>query len=364
MRAWIQSFVSLQIAGHEVWRIVLLFASILIGWILGKVARLLLLRSADRAGERQHPAVAVACRSLSRPIVLLFVAIGVRVGLGFLLLGERIADLGNTMTSLLVVFSIGWMLYELVDLVDVWLGALAARTSSKMDAMLAPLVRKSLRVTIVVLTLVQVAQVLSEQPLTSILAGLGVGGLAIALAAQDSLKNFFGSIVILADKPFEIGDRIKVDVVDGSVVEVGFRSTKIRNLDGHLVTIPNGDLANKSIENITRRPNIKKVMNLGLTYGTPPEKVARAMEILRELVANHEGMNPDLPPRVTFNEFKSDSLNLFVLLWYHPADFWAFAAFQEKLHLDILRRFDEDGIQFAFPTRTVHLVQEDARGGT
>lgn len=361
MMALIDTLQSVRVADHELWRVLLLFVSILVGWILGKVAQHLLLRAADRAHSAQRETAAVACRSIAKPVVLLLVTIGVRQGLTALLLGEGIADLAGTATSILIALSIGWMLYALVDLVDVWLGMLAERSESKMDAMLAPLVRKSLRVTIVVLTLVQMAQIVSDQPLTSILAGLGVGGLAIALAAQDSLKNFFGSIVILADKPFEIGDLVAVDGMDGFVEEVGFRSSKIRNFEGHLVTIPNGDLANKTIRNIFRRRNIRKLLNLSLTYGTPPDKVERAMEILRELLADHEGMHPDLPPRVAFTEMKSDSLNLMVLLWYHSTDWWAFMAFQDRLHLDILRRFNQEGIEFAFPTRTVHLVQEPGK---
>ncbi len=362
MTVLLEKLQSIRIADHELWRVSLLFGAILIGWILGKVAQVLLLRAADRAEAGKRQTAAVACRSIAKPVVLLLVTVGVRQGLAALLLSERIADLASTATSVLIALSIGWMIYALVDLVDVWLGMLAVRTASQMDAMLAPLVRKSLRVTIVVLTLVQVAQIVSDQPLTSILAGLGVGGLAVALAAQDSLKNFFGSIVILADKPFEIGDLISVDGMDGFVEEVGFRSCKIRNFEGHLLTIPNGDLANKTIRNIFRRRNIRKLMNLSLKYGTPPEKVQRAMEILRELLADHEGMHPDLPPRVAFSEMRNDALNLMVLLWYHSKDWWAFMAFQDRLHLDILRRFNEENIEFAFPTQTVHLVREDAQG--
>jgi len=227
--------------------------------------------------------------------------------------------------------------------------------------MLVPMVRKSLRVTVVILVLVQIAQILSEKPITSIIAGLGIGGLALALAAQDTVKNFFGSVVLFVDKPFEMGDRIVVEGQDGSVEEVGFRSTKIRTLDGHLVTVPNGELANKMIRNIGKRPFIKRIANLSITYDTPPEKVDRAIEIVKEILDGHEGMHPDYPPRVYFNELNADSLNIIVMYWYHPPDYWAYMGFTERFNKEVFRRFAEEGIEFAFPTQTLYLAGDQAR---
>ena len=135
--------------------------------------------------------------------------------------------------------------YSLINVIDHLLINLTKKTSTTLDDMVAPMVRKTLRVVVVVLVFVQIAQVLSDKPITSILAGLGVGGLAVALAAQEAIKNFFGSLIIFTDKPFELGERICVSDYDGFVEEVGFRSTRIRTLDGHLVTIPNGELASQ-----------------------------------------------------------------------------------------------------------------------
>jgi len=206
-----------------------------------------------------------------------------------------------------------------------------------------------------------VAQVVSDKPVSSILAGLGIGGLAFALAAQDSLKHLFGSVVIFADRPFEVGDRLVVDGHDGPVEEVGFRSTRLRTLDGHLVTIPNGELVNKSIKNISKRPYIRRLCNFTITYDTPPDKVERAVAIIKELLDNHEGMHPDFPPRVYFNDFNSASLNLFVIYWYHPPAYWDFLAFGERFNLAVFRRFGEEGIDFAFPTQTLYLAGDEKR---
>jgi len=249
----------------------------------------------------------------------------------------------------------------MVEIVTTILLLRAEKTASKMDDMLAPILSKSLRATVIVLALVQIAQILSGKEITSILAGLGIGGLAVALAAQDTLKNLFGSMVLLADKPFEIGDRINVDGHDGPVEAVGLRSTRIRTLDGHLVTIPNGELANKPIWNIAKRPYIRRLFNITITYDTPPEKVEEAKTILEGILENHEGLNPDFPPRVYFKDFNDASLGFLCLYWYHPPAYWDYLKYSEQVNLQILDRFNKAGIDFAFPTQTLHLAGDSKR---
>ncbi len=283
------------------------------------------------------------------------------LGLTFLGLKAKVAEVANTAGAILLAVGVGYLLYWLVEVPTAWLTRMAVKTKSKLDDMLVPVIRKSLRVTVVLLVLVQIAQVLSDKPITSIIAGLGIGGLAFALAAQDSIKNIFGSIVLFVDKPFEIGDRIVVDGHDGPVEEVGLRSTRIRTLDGHLITVPNGQLANKTIQNIGKRPFIKRTANITITYDTPPEKIDKALEILKELLANHEGMNKELPPRVYFSDFNAYSLNLLVIYWYHPPNYWEFMAFGERFNKEVFQRFNEEGIEFAFPTQTLFLAGDPAR---
>jgi MscS family membrane protein len=186
-----------------------------------------------------------------------------------------------------------------------------------------------------------------------------VGGIAVALAAQDTLKNFFGSVMILLDKPYSVGQRVTVKGHDGVVEEIGLRSTRIRLLTGHQTTVPNEQMANVDVENIGRRPHIRRLTNITITYDTPPEKVEKAVNIIETILDNHEGMKPDFPPRVYFNEFNSDSLNILVLYWYHPPDYWSFLTFSQGVNLQIMREFEKEGIRFAFPTSTTYLTQDD-----
>ena len=350
-----------EIMGNSLWRILTLFSIILVSLLLGKITKILLVRLANKFEKANKPLTATTFNAVSKGAVFLLAAAGISLGLATLELKGWVAEASDTLSAILLSIGVGYFLYWLVDIPTTWFSRMAGRTQTKLDDMLVPIIRKSLRVTVVILVLVQIAQILSDKPITSIIAGLGIGGLALALAAQDTVKNFFGSVVLFVDKPFEMGDRIVVDGQDGSVEEVGLRSTKIRTLDGHLVTIPNGELANKLIRNIGKRPYIRRVANITITYDTPPEKIDRAIQIIKELLNNHEGMHPDFPPRVFFNEFNADSLNILVIYWFHPPEYWAYLEFTEKFNKELFRRFNEEGIEFAFPTQTLYLAGDAAR---
>ena len=186
----------------------------------------------------------------------------------------------------------------------------------------------------------------------SLLAGLSVGGLALGLAAQDTVANLFGAVAIFLDKPFHMGDRIKVEGVEGVVEAIGLRSTSVRSLDGHHVTIPNKLMGNAIITNITRRPTIKTEMNLGLTYDTPMEKVKRATLVLEEIFR----ANPKTADLIiSFNKFGDSALNLLVVHVWNGTDAKAHLAEMQELNLQIKQRFDAEKIEFAFPTQTVYL---------
>jgi MscS family membrane protein len=219
--------------------------------------------------------------------------------------------------------------------------------------------------------------------LAPLLAGIGIGGFAIALAARPTLENIIGSFMIFADKPFKVGQRIKVTNYDGIVEEIGLRSTKIRLLNGNLTSIPNEKMVTLEIENIGRRPYIRRTFNICITYDTSPDKIIRAVKILGEILAvptksdsekensndnsigevnkphRNEAINkPDFPPRIYFSDFNSDSLNIYVSYWYHPPEWWEYNEHAHRINLQIKEKFNAEGIEFAFPTQTIHLSDE------
>jgi len=347
------------VAGNTLWRIAGLFGLLLVGFTAGKLLKFLLSRRAEDLRETR-PITAASLGAVGRAAPFFAFAFGLAAGTSFLVLNGA-GELVGTCVAIIITLAISWTAICLVEAPKTWMTQRAGQTESKLDDMLAPIVSKSLIATIVVLTLVQIAQILSGKEITSILAGLGIGGLAFPLAAQDTIKNLFGSMVLLADRPFEVGDRIQVDSTDGTVETVGMRSTRVRTLTGHLVTIPNGELANKAIENVSKRPHIRRIFNITITYDTPPRKVKEAKAILEDIMKDHEGMDPEFPPRVFFNEFQDCALNLFCIYWYHPADWWAYNELTERINLEILERFNASGIDFAFPTQTLHLAGDPSR---
>jgi len=194
-------------------------------------------------------------------------------------------------------------------------------------------------------------------PITTLLAGAGIGGLAVALAAQSTLKDLLGTMMILLDKPYRVGERIILKQYDGIVDEIGLRSTKLRLLTGHMASIPNDLMAHTEIENVGRRPYIRRVSDIRIPLDTPREKVEQAIAEIRTALDDHEGMVPEFPPRVYFNDFNPDSFNIRVIYWYTPPNYWDFLAFSEKINMAIMRAFAQRQIKFSLPLRITETTK-------
>jgi MscS family membrane protein len=271
----------------------------------------------------------------------------------------RAAHRAGTLT--IIVFT--WTVIRLIDLVfNWWVIRLRKRGQDATTVVLQP-VRKIFKIVIAMLAMLAMLLWLDNIGfnISALLAGLGVGGIAVALAAQDTLKNFLGSLMIFLDKPYEVGERIVVQGHDGVVEEIGLRSTKMRLLTRHQTTIPNDEMARIDIENIGRRPHIRRLTNIAIRYDTPVEKIEKAVRIIDDLLENHAGMDPEFPPRVFFNEFNKDSLNIIMLYWYHPPAYRDFLAFNQKVNTQIMREYEKEGIKFALPGIRTYLTQDDGQ---
>jgi MscS family membrane protein len=344
------------------WRYLAVLAALIIISTGGKLLNSLLSNiTAALADTAEKERLRLVFKAALWPIRLLLVAIVIYAIKALLMLPAEADRLLGTTIDVLAAIVVVVFAYRLLDLLEFELTKFSEREDTRLDLNFVKLIRMITHVLVVVFGGVYILQALTGKPLNALLAGLGIGGLAVALAAQDTLKNFFGSIMIMLDKPFTVGDRVVADGVDGPVEDIGFRSTRIRTLTGHLVAIPNEKMASINIENIGRRPSIRRLTNIGITYDTPPEKVERALAIIREVLENHEGMDPEFPPRVYFDEFNDASLNIVMIYWYFPPNYWDFLAFSERVNLRIMRAFEAEGIEFAFPTSTTYLAQDDRR---
>ncbi len=183
-------------------------------------------------------------------------------------------------------------------------------------------------------------------PLTTLVAGVSVGGLTVALAAQDGLKNLFGSLMILLDRPFQVGDEIRIKGHEGTVESVGLRSTRIREDSGHEVSISNEEMARLDSENISRRSHLLRREILRLRPDTPAERIRSFVEFLRGILERHEGFDPNHPPSVRLG-ISDDAVTVKITYWYHPPNSAAFTAFNERVTLRILEEMAQEGIQLA-----------------
>lgn len=356
---WLGQWTGFSLGGNTVTDFLGLFVVILLAYAAGRIVRFSLARTATRLDALHRIILAETARSLARSLPLLIVFSGVSLGLTtFIQMSMPVLGTSSGILHAMIAAAVGLGLYRLVDVANLWATEQARKSHNRLDDMLVPILRASLRAMVVVLTVVQIVTDLSEKSVTSLIAGLGIGGIAVALAAQDSIRNFFGSILIFFDKPFGVGDRVIVDAHDGTVEEVGLRSTRIRTSDGHLVSIPNGELASKVIRNVGRRPFVRRAFQIDLPYDTPCDLVQRAVEVLKEILRDHEGMQAAFPPRVHLRDFTPSALVIEAIYWYHPGgDHWRYMAFSEKVNFEILRRFDEEGIQFAYPGRPPRPTQ-------
>ncbi len=216
-----------------------------------------------------------------------------------------------------------------------------------------PLIKKTLFVVAVIIGVIIIADSLGAK-VGALLASLGIGGLAFALAAQDTIANLFGSLVVVMDQPFKVGDAVKVGASTGTVEDIGLRSTKIRLLDRSLVIIPNKSVASEAIINLSRFTQRRIEQTLGLTYDTTPEQMEQLLAELRTLLCQEPEVDP-ASVLVTFNNLGPSSLDILVIYTTVSPDAGASLRLKERLNLAIMRAVAARGLAFAFPTQTVHL---------
>jgi len=242
--------------------------------------------------------------------------------------------------------------------------AAAAAPWSKVNPSLSgllPLGRKLAKIVLLAIGVVSVLNELGFQ-VASLLAGLGIGGIALALAAQKTVENLFGSVAIGVDQPFRVGDFVRIEDVVGTVEAIGMRSTRIRTLDRTVVSFPNGKLADLKAETFAARDRLRLFVNLGLAYGTTAAQLRAILAGVEGALRGHPRIWPD-GISVRFTEVRESSLNVEVMAWFQITDWNAFTAERQELLLRFLEVVEAAGTTLAYPTRTVHLVQRPPAGG-
>jgi MscS family membrane protein len=291
------------------------------------------------------------------PLAWVFVCLFWLGSFDALSLGGNLQKYLSLLVQIIFVFQVIRMLYIGVDAISRVLADFAARTETTMDDQLVPMASKTLKILIVVMGVLIALQNFGVN-VASVLAGLGLGGLAFALAAKDTAANVFGSITILLDAPFKIGDMIKVGDSEGIVEDIGFRSTRLRTVYNSLVTIPNSVVANEKIDNTGARHKRRVRQVLGLLYETPPKKVEEFVDAITYHLHQHQQVDKDTIT-VTFNNFNASTLD--ILVNFHLNEINTNKEEQDltqAILLDILGLAQTLEVEFAYPTQTLYLKSQ------
>jgi MscS family membrane protein len=265
--------------------------------------------------------------------------------------------LSVALVRVMVTIAITWAMFNLVSVFDRYMKKWAERSESTLDDNLASMLSKALRGMIIFLAILMAIQNLGYS-ISGLLASLGIGGIAVAMAAKDSIANVFGSLMIIFDKPFKSGDWIVAGDIEGTIEEVGFRSTKIRTFAKTLITVPNNVIANMAIDNFSRMPKRRIKLNLGITYDTNANQMRTAVEKIRELLRTHPAIDQEFF-LVNFTDFGASSLDIMVYCFTTTTAWGEYLDARQDLSLQIMEIIEGMGLEIAFPSQTIYLPNQN-----
>lgn len=345
--------------GVQTWQYLALLAVLLFAMVARKIIAFVIAnriaRMADRLGQAWASHTIAAFAS---PGATILMAGMLRIAYPTMGLPVHAAHAMAIVARVLVVVSIVWTSYRMVDVLAARMAKRAEQTDSKLDDQLVPLVQRMLKIVVVAAGGVFILQNL-DIDVGSLLAGLGIGGLAFALAAKDTVANFFGSVMIFVDKPFQIGDWIRMGDHEGVIEEVGFRSTRVRTFYNSLITVPNAKFTESAIDNLGRRQYRRVNVTLNLTYGTTPEQMQAFVEGTRAIIRANEYTRKDYY-EVHMSGFGAHSLDVMVY-FFLCVDSWSSELRERhRVFLEIMRLAKDLKVSFAFPTQTLHVDYKEA----
>ena len=293
--------------------------------------------------------------SLEAPVKFAIILLGIWIAIHRLVYPDSFVKVVDNAYSILIVLDITWFFGRLFSsLLQVYWGKQSNGQANKM----MPIIKRTI---LVIVWLIGIVMALSNVGvnISALLGTLGIGGIAFALAAQDTVKNVFGTFTILTDKPFSIGDTIRVDSYEGTVVDVGVRSTKIMNYDKRIITFPNYKITDTSIVNISSEPMRRVVLNLGLTYDTTSEKMKEALELLKSLPKRVENVSSNPSDIVAvFTEYSDSALVIMYIYFIEKQG--DILGVTSNMNMEILAAFNKAGLNLAFPTRTVYIQKDES----
>jgi MscS family membrane protein len=352
-----------DIFGVQTWQWLGLVILLVLGYLIHRLALLILCRIARAMAQKgMVEALPAGLAGSLRPLSALIMVVTWWVGLQLLLIPTYILEYAWPGLKFVLTAVAVWASYRMIDLIAGFTLAMTARKPARLDDVLVPLARKTAKIVVVAVGFLFILQAVGaeKETIQRLFAGLGIGGLAFALAAQESLKNFFGSITVVLDRPFQVGDWVKIGNVEGHVESVGLRSSRIRTFYDSQVTVPNSDLMTATIDNMGRRRYRRTNCKLSVVYSTSPRQLEAFCEGVRELIRRHSHTRKD-GYHVWVAELASSSIDIMLDCFHEIPEGVSEPQERHRLLLDIIRLADRMGVEFAFPTRTIQMA---ASGGS
>ncbi len=348
----LSTHINYTLFGVSIYRVILASFVMFLFLFLRKIFLLVIIKLIEKFTKKTKTQIddrLVKCAS--KPFSLLIILIG--LFLGTLILGIPHKYVGKLLRTFLIVI-LSWLSYNLiVEFEDVFYKfskKFGKEVAREIGSFLVK-VSKTFAIGLGILAILQEWGI----NVSAVMASLGLGGLAFALAAKDTVANLFGGLTVLIDKSMRVGDWIKIGNVEGIVEDIGLRTTKIRSFEKSLIVIPNQVLANQSLENFSRR-NVRRIkMLIGLTYDTPREKMVKILNEIREMLRNHPGIAKNQLLMVYFTEFADSSLNIFIYCFTNTAVWSEYLAIREDVNLKIMEIVERNGASFAFPSTSIYV---------
>lgn len=348
----IENILNAQLLGNNIVQYTLfigvVFVSVFLAkvvyWLFAKVFHALTRNTKSRLDD-------LLVEALHSPVIFAIVLLGLYYGRSLLSFSESGLEYYNQFLMVCLILIASWFVIRVSNaFLKNYIQPLTKKSKSKFDDTLYPVIKNLLNFAIIVITIILILQNLGYQ-VTSLVAGLGIGGLAFALAAQDLLGNMFGGAAIVADKPFKVGDRVKVDGQDGFVRKITLRTTTLETFGGTTVVMPNKRIADSTLENVTSEKMRRIKVDLGLVYDTTPKQLEKAKEILHAIVKKHDDVSDTA--FIAFNNFGPSSLDIMFI--YYIKDLEGILRVKDDINFEILREFTKAKLTFAYPTQTIYL---------
>jgi len=328
--------------GQPLWKYPASLIYILLAFYVSKlidfVARVWLKRLAQRTETKLDD---LLLELLEGPIKVVVFVLFLNIGLNIFDWPEKVRVYLSKGLILVVAGSLTYLVIKTVNLLlDFWRARTSQDANHRFNDQLFSMLRKSLNTFVVIVAVLVAAQNIGIN-ITAAITSLSIGALAVGLAAQDTLANLFGAVAVFADKPFRIGDQIKLDAAEGVVEDVGLRSTRVRHPEGYLIAVPNKTIGNAAIANLTRRTAIKTNMNFSLTPSLSAQKIKRALELLAQIYRGHPMTQQAW---ISFNQFAGANLNILIVHWWKGTDYERYLAGMQEMNLAVKEKFDAEEI--------------------